>query len=534
MSSDSNSIPASGGRGWGRQSHSRFQSVKRGFGRGGVNIPTQRSDPTSQWDTQAEVITEITVESLSPTQIPTTISDAEYLASYNWLDQKSPTILVPGWSQGVGRAVFLLTVPGAPPVWAPPAEPRRFSEDSADVFRDPNAARYPKYPSEPAMRAVITMHPQFQTDPIDVVCCGNTVGNLLCFAKSAERSFRFDVECIGNSVFFVRKENFPTELIPDVYGYGHTFPEAYTHWEADVKGSVSHQRIVRYMFGGLCCLVRFESDGYLREQLVGNDAALAKTDSDTSTADYRSQISSLSEVAHSVSVTQKVPSANDCLNVELGGRIIPQEVVFDLKTRSVRREIDMREILPRLWVSQTPNFIIGYHKFGYFEDIRVQYVREEVHGWEKGHEEVLARLNAAMRRIIEIAGTSAGQRVEVSRVGSGPLLIRKNLDSEWHALPPDLRKRWALGQDLKEILPVPAAALSLEDESTSDTSSSGSLKQSAKKDHPLEPTPQRLSVSALQVISNIEPTFVGSPHPHLRLREATAETSATTKGISIP
>ena len=101
-------------------------------------------------------------------------------------------------------------------------------------------------------------------------------------------------------------------------------------------------------------------------------------------------------------------------------------------------------------------------------------MRKGVQGWEKVHEEVLTRLNAAMRHIIEIAGTSAGQRVEVSRVGSGPLLTRKDLGSEWHALPPDLRTRLALRQDAKEILPVLAAPLSLGDERTSDTSSSGS------------------------------------------------------------
>ena len=58
-------------------------------------------------------------------------------------------------------------------------------------------------------------------------------------------------------------------------------------------GSVPHQRMVGYLFGGLCCLVRLEANGYLRGQQAGNDAALAKTNSDISTADYRSQISSL-------------------------------------------------------------------------------------------------------------------------------------------------------------------------------------------------------------------------------------------------
>lgn len=153
--------------------------MDRGFGRGDAEVLSNKSVEHPQ----AEVVTENTVESLSPTQVPTTISGIEYLASYNWVDHKSSTILVLGWSQGIGRAVSVLTVPGAPPVSAPPPETRRFSEDSGDVFRDPNVPRYPKNHSEPAVRAVITIHPQFQTDPTDMVGCRNTVGNLILLCQ---------------------------------------------------------------------------------------------------------------------------------------------------------------------------------------------------------------------------------------------------------------------------------------------------------------------------------------------------------------
>lgn len=50
---------------------------------------------------------------------------------------------------------------------------------------------------------------------------------------------------------------------PGRRGYGHTFPEANTTWEADVKGSASHQRLIRYNVAGLDMVVRFEADGYI-------------------------------------------------------------------------------------------------------------------------------------------------------------------------------------------------------------------------------------------------------------------------------
>jgi len=87
------------------------------------------------------------------------------------------------------------------------------------------------------------------------------MGNLLRFAASEAETFTFDFDMVDNTLFLVRRESSPTLKIPGIRGYGHTFPEAYTSWTAAVKGSASHQRIVRYDFGTLRCLVRSESDG---------------------------------------------------------------------------------------------------------------------------------------------------------------------------------------------------------------------------------------------------------------------------------
>lgn len=52
----------------------------------------------------------------------------------------------------------------------------------------------------------------------------------------------------------------------------------------------------------------------------------------------------------------------------------------------------MSEVLPRLWVNQTPNFVIGYHHYGTFDDIRVQDARDEIEDWEEQNEERLGHL----------------------------------------------------------------------------------------------------------------------------------------------
>lgn len=101
-------------------------------------------------------------------------------------------------------------------------------EDRGSYYRDPNSARYPSHPTEPAIRAIREINPTFNFSEIDIFGCGNTLGSLLSFARDEERTFRFGVEVIGSSLFLVRKTNKPRELIERIHGYGHTFPEAYT------------------------------------------------------------------------------------------------------------------------------------------------------------------------------------------------------------------------------------------------------------------------------------------------------------------
>lgn len=430
------------GTGWrerGRGQESSTGRGSRGY-RGRGSSFGERPDPTSQWQTQGALLGTVNIGSIPTTPKHLTVNGVEYIASYNWLDQKTSTFLVPGRFWNPSQCALLMTA-GSPPVWAPLSTPRSLKQDSGNVYRDKNAAQYSKHPFEPAVRAIFTMQPQLQFENIDVVACGSTMGNLLRFARSIEMSFRFDVEFIGNSAFFVRKENHTKETIEGLKGYGHTFPEAYTNWKADVKGSVSHQRIIRYTFDGLTYLIRTESDGWLPERLKSEELPSAKDDAGLKNTD--DDITSLIEAAESVSVSQKTAANDDALEMQLGGRKIPQKAIFDLKTRSASRMIDMADILPRLWVSQTPNFIIGYHKFGLFEDVQVRAVHEEIQTWQENNQDPLNRLSAVIYRIIEIAKSCEGQGIEVSRFGSGDLQIRKLHDGNWHALPSDLSRKWA-------------------------------------------------------------------------------------------
>ena len=116
----------------------------------------------------------------------------------------------------------LIIKKGMPALWNPPPAATKLPQDSGRYFRDQNAARHPKHPMEPAVKAILTQNQHFDTEAVDVFGCTSTLGNLLRFLKNDEKTFRFVVETVGRTVFFVRRENAPDELIAGPRGFGPT------------------------------------------------------------------------------------------------------------------------------------------------------------------------------------------------------------------------------------------------------------------------------------------------------------------------
>ncbi|KAK1144125.1 hypothetical protein N8T08_005787 [Aspergillus melleus] len=350
------------------------------------------------------------------------ITDCRTLASYNWLNRAKPTILVPG----------------CPPAWTPVTQPIQLSEDSGEYFRDQNAARYSSHPLQPAMEALLKQDPTFELDSVHIVACSSTLGNLLRFVRDPNKKFRVLVEVVGSTVFFLRRENSPTEIIPDVRGYGHTFPEAYTTWDRDVRGSESHQRVIRYRFGEVECLVRFEADGYFRDRC--NDA------SDTP----RPRDSAITSLLGQATVSPHEPEDTGSLEIQDAGHVIPQAAIFDLKTRSIKRKHDdiMAEELPRLWVSQTPNFLVVFHKNGRFDDIRIQEARSAIQEWEIRESNALCQFHALLIQLISFAHGRLDRRFEiVHEEFADALELREVMPDVNHVVPDGLKARLVTGPD---------------------------------------------------------------------------------------
>lgn len=275
----------------------------------------------------------------------------------------------------------------------------------------------------------------------DVFACGSTLGNLLRFVRGIDKTFRFNVEIIGETVFLIRKENDPKELIEGIHGFGHSFPEAYTTWPKEVRGSETHQRIVQYNLGGLQCLVRFECDGFFDNLSNGSNShsSVQKGSATSPSQDV------LAQAMSDTTISTQPNHSTDPLTIKHAGEVIPQRSIFDLKTRSGkhRKEINMDDITPQLWLKQIPNFIVAYHDgFGFFQDIQIQDTRSRLSEWEGDNTQAIRRLIILLKKIIEIAKSDKRGLLEIYCPGTDVLEIRNQFGDGLSALPAALNEAW--------------------------------------------------------------------------------------------
>lgn len=392
---------------------------------------------------------------------PNRISDFEVAASYNWLDEKNPTILVPGKSSYCFMSCFdprrfakMSTATGIPPVWSPPAIAPALKPDYGPQYVDQNTDRNPNSPLDSLILAVQTYQPDFDFPAVDMVSDRRPLRKLYGFVTGETDAFEFGAEMVGNTALFVRMEKQTREELPSTtfHGYRQAFEEQYTKLSASAKGSTSHHRIVRYNFGGFVLLVRSGADVYLQE-LVKGQTSLEKPD----TEDLLSQVNvfeTLSLGSRTATPTETKEKQDGRVTVVQGGQMIPHAAVLELTTRSkfAKRPFDIEQKMPDLWISQTPNFIEAYHRSvgyktynqpglqqGKFDDIKVKAIREQLAKWETVNASALGKLATVLGQVIEEVKKAQGPCI-VRYTGLGDNLRLSTIE----ALP-------SLSEDLKSL-----------------------------------------------------------------------------------
>ena len=178
--------------------------------------------------------------------------------------------------------------------------------------------------------------------------------------------------------------------------------------------------------------MRSEADGYLEKEL-GEEHE-------------RHATSARGEHDDTAKTAPRPTLAIDNVKVR-GGRLIPQQAIFELKTHGAhkKRVEQMSEHLPRLWVAHVPFFILAFHDYGLFkpENIVIQDVRKKVTVWQAENQILLRRLGVLLEKLVSMARDPDIDRFEVCLQQPGVLELREPGGKVFPPLPSPLTWIWA-------------------------------------------------------------------------------------------
>lgn len=372
--------------------------------------------------TASTIVHDISRQDLQELKTPASafISSVKTLSSYNWIEAP--------------KATPTIAVPGCPSLWSTPRIPQRLKKDSGLIYIAQNAARHPESPLEPLFRALFTTHSSFDIRPTDVVTDRNNIRKLLSFidpssSRSGLEEFTMNIELMKDTAILCRDEAKTVEYIGphEFRGYGHEFEKAYT--TAQISGSTGHHRIISYCFSDLNFIVRHETDGYVSAD-AGMSCSQTKIHSDDS----------LSTIFDALTLSPTSSSSGFRLIVKKEGQEVPLDSTLEIKTRVSHKPLDIQEIIPQLWASQTPKLVRAYHKNGTFQEPVVEDVTAAIKSWEERKQNDLRKLAALIREIISLVKKCGGKAVLKYNVMGDKLVICKVEGGEM--LPKDLHAKW--------------------------------------------------------------------------------------------
>jgi hypothetical protein len=136
-------------------------------------------------------------------------------------------------------------------------------------------------------------------------------------------------------------------------GFGHEFKKAYTINQ--ISGSTSHHRIISYRLSDLNFIVRHETDGY-----VDTEARTSSFKARQRTQDGLSSMLGALSLSLMDNYPPITPNGSKLL-IKEEGQVVPLESTLEIKTRVLYNSLDIQEIAPQLWVSQTPKLVRAYY-----------------------------------------------------------------------------------------------------------------------------------------------------------------------------
>lgn len=146
--------------------------------------------------------------------------------------------------------------------------------------------------------------------------------------------------------------------------------------------------------------MRHETDGYV-------------SDSKPSVKDDSSTGDNLAEILHSLSLTSETTptvqaSVKSKLTIKREGQVVSREPTLEINTRDFHKPLELSEVAPQLWISQTPNLVRAYHQRGIFSRPEVEDVTTAMKDWGKSNQDDIKKLIALVNRILRVTRNWGG------------------------------------------------------------------------------------------------------------------------------
>ena len=150
---------------------------------------------------------------------------------------------------------------------------------------------------------------------------------------------------------------------------------------------------------------------------------------------------SLSSMLGSLSLSPtNSPPTGSKLTIREEGQVIPLESTLEIKTRVSHKPLEIQEVAPQLWVSQTFKLVRAYHHKGTFQRPEVEYVAAVIKRWEERNQTDLRKLAALITKILNVVKRCGGNAIVKYDVKGDKLVIWK-VDGK-KILPKDLYSKW--------------------------------------------------------------------------------------------
>lgn len=253
------------------------------------------------------------------------------------------------------------------------------------------------------------MQPNYSFAPVSLVADRNSLHKLfdIAIGKFSKDSWRVEVELVGDTMFLTRFEEKNTGWFNTGGGHGHEFENHFLKYDTNLRNSISHHRFVEYELGGMRCVVRFETDGYVELPSKGKGIAIAT--SNASNSDNQRPKPKANFVASMQAISPKyinVPLAKDSIAVLQRGHPVSDDSILEVKCLKHNPEKGSRKIADykvQCWISQTQHLFMGKHVGGVVGKVDCRDMREIFGSWEDEHQEQLKKMMTLIKGIKEVA-----------------------------------------------------------------------------------------------------------------------------------